>query len=83
MMPHFVLLPHSQETFLIIPPIAGFKKLIQTIRSFIIIGLLQQKMKSSCPSGGTPKKFVPGKRQSFNLIFHSSILTLTFSTLFR
>ena len=60
-----------------------FMEMIQTFWSFILIDLLQQNMPSSFSSGSTPEKFVPGKKQSFSIIFHYFILTLIFSTWFR
>ena len=82
--PHSVWLPHSQETFFNNSYKSWFlKELKQTFWSFIFIDLLQQNMPSSFSSGSTPEKFVPGKKQSFSIIFHYSILTLIFSTWFR
>ena len=64
MIPHFVWLPHSQETFFNNSCKSWFlKELIQAFLSFIIIDLLQQNMSLSFPSGSTPKQPVPGKRQ--------------------
>ncbi len=45
--------------------------MIETFWSFIIIGLLQQNMTSSFPSGGTPEKLFPVR---YNLSIQFSIL---------
>lgn len=58
-------------------------EMIQTFWSFILLNLLQQNMTSTFPSGSTPEKFVPGKKQSFNIIFHYFISMLIFPTWFR
>ena len=83
MIPHYLWLPISQETFLnSLCENWLLKEILQTFVIIIIIALLQRTMSSSNSCGNKPEKEIYGKSQFFSL-FLFTILTLIFPTFFR